>query len=99
MIHHVVIWRLKPEVQGAFLPEFVSRLQRCLQQMRAAIPGVRRLELGVNAAAGPDAADLLLYGEFEDWEALRGYEVHQLHDELKAIIGPARSERRVVDYE
>jgi hypothetical protein len=102
MIHHVVIWRLKAEIREAQFPQFVARVQRCLQAMRTAIPpieGLRRLELGVNEAPGADAADLLLYGEFDDWEALRGYDAHPLHQELKAIIGPARNERRVVDYQ
>jgi hypothetical protein len=99
MIHHVVIWRLKAETRELQFPEFVARVQRCLQKMRTAIPGLRRLELGVNESPGADAADLLLYGEFEHWEALRGYDAHPLHRELKAIIGPARSERRVVDYQ
>jgi len=33
------------------------------------------------------------------WEALRGYESHPLHEELRALIGPIRSERRVVNDE
>jgi hypothetical protein len=99
MIHHIVIWRLKPEVSGAQQAGFVARVQRCVQAMRGAIPGLLRLEVRLNQAPSPDAADLLLSGEFEDWEALRRYDVHPLHEELKTIIGPARSERRVVDYE
>jgi hypothetical protein len=99
MIHHVVIWRLKPEARGEHLIGFVERVQRCLRSLRTAVPGLLRLELGVNQADSADAADLLLYGEFSDWEALRHYDAHPLHEELKAIIGPARSERRVVDYE
>ncbi len=99
MIRHIVLWRLKPEASGAHRREFVERIARCLQALRAAVPGVVRLELGQNQAPGPDAADLMLYSEFEDWDALRRYDAHPLHDELKAIIGPARSERRVIDYE
>ncbi len=63
------------------------------------MPGLIRLDLGSNRTAASDAADLLLYGEFESWQALRSYEVHPLHDELRRLIGPLRIERRVCDYE
>jgi quinol monooxygenase YgiN len=99
MIHHIVLWRLKPEASGAHRREFIERIERCLEALRLAMPGIVRLELGQNQATGPDASDLMLNSEFEDWEALRRYDAHPLHDELKAIIGPARSERRVIDYE
>jgi hypothetical protein len=41
----------------------------------------------------------VLYSEFEDWQALKVYEAHPLHDQFKRLVGPLRSERRVVDYE
>jgi quinol monooxygenase YgiN len=99
MIHHIVIWRLKPEASGVHRAGFLARVERCVQALRAAIPGLLRLEVAVNEVPSPDAADLVLNSEFEDWEALRRYDAHPLHAELKAIIGPARSERRVVDYQ
>jgi hypothetical protein len=67
--------------------------------LRAAVPGIRRLEVVVNRAAAADAADLLLYSEFESWHALHDYEMHPLHAQLRRAIAPLRVERRVVDYE
>jgi hypothetical protein len=99
VIHHVVMWRLREEVEPNQLMAIADGLQRSLQQMRAAVPGLLRLELAVNRASVPDAADLLLYSEFDSWHALRGYEAHPLHAELRGVIAPLRVERRVVDYE
>ena len=99
MIRHVVVWRLRAEAKRADGIENLDRIERNLVAMRAAVPGLLRLELGVNEARVADAADLLLLAEFESWEALRGYEGHPLHDELRALIGPLRIERRVLDYE
>jgi hypothetical protein len=99
MIRHIVIWRLKEEAKRFGTIENLERIQRNLVAMRTALPGLLRLELGVNQAQEPDAGDLLLFSEFESWEALRGYERHPLHDELRALIGPLRSERRVLDHE
>ena len=99
MIHHVVLWRLRPEAKRAGRIESLPELERSVQAMRGAIPGLLRAQLGVNQADSPDAVDLMLYTEFATWEALRGYERHPLHDELRKLLGPLRIERRVVDYE
>jgi hypothetical protein len=99
VIRHIVIWRLKKEAKRFGKIENLERIQRNFEAMRTAMPGLLRLELGVNQAQADDAADLLLFSEFESWEALRGYETHPLHDELRALIGPLRSERRVLDHE
>jgi hypothetical protein len=99
VIRHIVIWRLKEEAKRFGKIENLERIQRNFEAMRTAMPGLLRLELGVNQAQADDAADLLLFSEFESWEALRGYETHPLHDELRALIGPLRSERRVLDHE
>jgi hypothetical protein len=99
VIRHIVIWRLKEEAKRLGRIENFEGIQRNFATMRAIIPGLLRLELGVNQAQVADAADLLLYSEFESWEALRSYETHPLHDELRALIGPLRSERRVFEHE
>lgn len=99
MIHHVVMWRLRDEAKRDELLVLSERLQRNVRAMRDSVPGLIRLELATNQKPVSDAADLLLYSEFESWQALRSYEVHPLHDELRGLIGPMRIERRVVDYE
>lgn len=99
MVRHIVIWRLKEEAKHSGWLETLERIQRNLQAMRVAVPALLRLELGINQAQAADAADLVLFCEFESWEALRGYEAHPLHAELRTLIGPLRSERRVIDYE
>jgi hypothetical protein len=100
MIRHIVLWRLaapakSPDGSLSSMP----RIERNIASMREQIDGLRRIEIGLNVAPGPDASDLALIADFDSWEALRGYEKHPLHDELRALIGPLRTERRVVDQE
>jgi hypothetical protein len=99
MIHHVVMWRLRDEAKRTQLILLADQLQQNIQAMRNSVPGLLRLDLATNRAAADDAADLLLYSEFESWHALHGYQAHPLHSELRGLIAPLRIERRVVDYE
>jgi Stress responsive A/B Barrel Domain len=99
VIHHVVMWRLQDEAKRTRLAALTEQIQALAAAMRSTVPGLLRLDLGDNRAAVPDAADLLLYSEFESWHALQGYEAHPLHVQLRGLIAPLRSERRVVDYE
>ena len=98
MIRHIVMWRLKERPQAGTRFAQMDEIEKNLTVMRASIPGLREIWVGINEVAVPDAADLVLYSEFENWAALHGYESHPLHNELRAIIGPLRGERRVVDY-
>lgn len=99
MIHHVVMWRLRDDAKQANIEMLTQRLQANVEALRAAVPGLVRLEVASNRASAADAADLVLYSEFESWHALQGYDAHPLHVELRGLIGPLRIERRVVDYE
>jgi hypothetical protein len=97
-VRHIVMWRLSsPELRQQLDRD--ESLAQLLMSMRRSIPGLLRIELGMNECASPDASDLVLYSEFEDWQALKVYEAHPLHDQFKRLVGPLRSERRVVDYE
>jgi hypothetical protein len=99
VIHHVVLWKLKPEAMAGGQPLELARMRELAEAMRAGVPGLLRLELGVNALPGADAADLALYTEFASWQALKGYEVHPLHVQFRSLVGQLRSERRSADFE
>jgi len=99
MVKHLVMWRMRQ--RGIDLNALGARAEilRAIDAMRVGIDGLRAVELGFNQSRASDASDLALYSEFDTWEALQAYEIHPLHEALKALIGPLRAERRVVDYE
>jgi len=99
MIQHIVMWRLKSEAKRPDGIENLDRIERSIDAIRQSVPGVLQMQIGVNEAPAADAADLVLLAQFDSWEALHAYERHPLHDELRALIGPLRIERRVLDYE
>jgi hypothetical protein len=99
MIHHVVLWRLKPAAKADGRILDVERIEQAVEAMRGHMPGLVAIELGINRDGSSDASDLVLHAQFSNWESLAAYEPHPLHQQLRQVIGPLRSERRVVDYE
>jgi hypothetical protein len=93
------MWKLKPEAMSDGRPLDLAQMREQAEAMRAGVPGLLRLELGVNRLRGADAADLVLYTEFETWQALEGYAVHPLHQRFRDLVGPLRTERRSADFE
>ena len=99
MVRHIVVWRLKDF--AALTPESQpwAALQKSAAAMRAGVPGVLKLDVGLDQSRTPESADLILFSEFESWAALEGYQVHPLHEDFKKVLGPLRNERRMIDYE
>lgn len=96
MIKHIVCWRVD---DPALSQQYCDGAAELLQHMREEIAGLLTLELAVDKSRTDMSADLVLYSEFESWEALAHYDQHPLHQQFKDYLGPHRTERRVADYE
>jgi hypothetical protein len=94
MIRHVVLWRLKTDVDASFPP-----IRAALEAQRAKVPGLLRVEVGRNIASSRRAVDMALICDFESREALAAYHRHPAHMETRAIVDPLADEHWIVDYE
>ncbi len=99
MVKHIVCFKLKDEAEGAPKLENARRIKRDLEALAARVPGVVRLEVGINFVKDPMAYDIALYSEFESGDALRQYATHPEHLKIVEFIGKVRESRVVVDYE
>jgi len=99
MIKHIVFWKLKDEANGLSKIENAKAIKEKLEALNGQIEGLIRLEVGMDFLGSAESADLVLYSEFENKEALDYYANHPLHKAVMPFIAEARSERRVVDYE
>ena len=99
MIVHIVFWRLHERANGRSKRENALEMKQRFEALRPLMPGLRRLDVGVDFAGTEQSSDVALYTEFESREALDAYQVHPAHKEVAAFIADLRSERRVVDYE
>jgi len=99
MIKHIVVWTLKDRENEETREETARAIKERIEAMRGRIPGLLRIEGGVDFARTPASCDVALYAELESREALAVYQAHPVHEEFKSFIGPRQSERRLIDYE
>lgn len=97
MIKHIVMWRL--DEQAGDKADNALKLKRLLEGLNGRIPGLLRLEVGIDFSLEGESSDVVLYAEFESRQALDAYQQHPAHAEVVPFVKSVRAERRVVDYE
>ncbi|MDP3702023.1 MAG: Dabb family protein [Hylemonella sp.] len=97
MIKHIVMWNVRGDTP-AEKAQGIARLQRSFESLRGRIPGLLRLEIGVDSSRIDYACDVVLYSEFESQAALDGYGTHPEHLRVKHELADLRIARHQVDY-
>ena len=97
MIKHIVMWRLREEAGDKATN--AQELKRLLESLNGRIPGLLKLEVGIDFSKEGESSDVVLYSEFESNAALQAYQTHPAHNEVVPFVKSVRGERRVVDYE
>lgn len=99
MIKHIVCFKLKEFAEGASRAENARKIKQQLDELAAKVPGIEKLEVGINFVEDPMAYDIGLYCEFATRAALEAYQLHPEHQKIVQFIGKVRDQRVVVDYE
>ena len=99
MVVHIVFWRLHATANGKSKQENALAMKERFEALRPLMPGLLRLDVGIDFAGTEQSSDVALYTEFDSRTALDAYQVHPAHKEVAAFLADLRSERRVVDYE
>lgn len=103
VLKHIVMWKLKDnddstsEQTGA-RREAALRIKAELEGLRAKIPEIRMLEVGINIDSSPAAYDVVLNSEFADEKGLAAYQNHPEHIKAGRFINSVRENRIAVDY-
>jgi len=95
MVKHLVMWRLQNTDSKIADGE---KIKAWLEGLSGRIPGLLRIEVGLNFVDDAQAADVVLYSEFRDAAALAEYQQHPLHLEVVPKVKALTNERRSVDY-
>ncbi len=96
MLKHVVIWKIKDPTQKT---AHAAEVKRVLEPVRGRIPGLLATETGIDIGCDNDADDGALYAEFADRAALEVCQRHPRHLDVKRIVGPLVTGRRVAHWE
>lgn len=99
MIKHILLFKIKEGVEGRSKAESIAQAKALIEGMNGKIPGLIKVEVGVDFSESPDSADMALYSEFESREALEVYAGHPEHKAVLPFIKSIISERRLIDYE
>jgi quinol monooxygenase YgiN len=97
LIKHIVMWNVRGDSRDERSANS-TRLKREFESLRGRIPGLLRLEVGVDLSRADYACDVVLYSEFESQAALDGYAAHPEHLRVREALGDLRIARHQVDY-
>jgi hypothetical protein len=99
MIKHIVVWKLKESADGRTAAENAVEMKVHLEALNGLVPGMGMLEVGLDIGGTPASADVALYSEFADVDALHAYQIHPDHVAEALFCGRLCAERILVDYE
>jgi hypothetical protein len=97
MIKHIVMWDVRGDTPEQ-KKETAQLVKSAFESLTGKIPGLTKLEVGVDVSGVDYACDVVLYTEFESHESLEAYAVHTEHIRVNQIIGDSRIARHQVDY-
>lgn len=97
MIKHIVMWNVSGD-SAAERGANSLRVQREFEALRGRIPGLLRLEVGIDHSGADYACHVVLYTEFESQAALDAYAKHPEHLRVRQSLGNLRTARHQVDY-
>lgn len=99
MVKHIVFWKLKEFALGNDKKANALLIKEKLEDLNGKIPGLLKLEIGIDFVNGDMSGDVALYSEFNNREDLDFYQEHPLHKAVQSFVLEVRSSRMVVDYE
>lgn len=97
MIKHIVMWNLAGETPEGNR-QACQFLKERFEGLAGLIPGLLKVEVGVDISRIDYACDVVLYTEFVSLEALAAYATHPEHLRVKSELGDSRIARHQVDY-
>ena len=98
MVKHVVMWRLKDRTEEGSKKENALRVKQMFEGLNGKIPGMIKLEVGIDYAMTDTSSCIVLYSEFVDQESLDRYRTNPEFRKAAAFIKLVGAERRMVDY-
>ncbi|MCI6165259.1 MAG: Dabb family protein [Lachnospira sp.] len=99
MIKHVILWKLKDELQGEEKEQVKAGIKQGLEGLEGQIPGL--IDIKVRTEYLPSSnMDVMLDTTFEDEESLKAYATNPKHVAVAdGKVRPYTAVRACMDYE
>ena len=99
MVKHVILWKLKDELNGERKDEVKAWIKEGLEGLKGRIPGLIDIHVYTDGLASSNA-DVMLDSTCESEEALKGYAVHPEHVAVAdSKVRPYTQTRTCMDFE
>lgn len=96
MVKHIVLWKINNNCDKITVQ---NNIKSILENLNGKIEGLLHLEVGFDFNNSESSADISLYSEFTDKNALEYYQNHPLHKEAAEYVKANTNNRIVADYE
>ncbi|MBR6770142.1 MAG: Dabb family protein [Lachnospiraceae bacterium] len=97
MVHHIVMWNLKEELNAQEKKEAAVLIKEKLEAVKEVVEGIVSLEVVINQRESSNK-DVGLISVFETAEALEAYQKHPAHVEAAGYIKMVTCDRVCLDY-
>ncbi len=99
MVKHIVFRTLQDSAEGRSAHQNAREMKERLEALNGRVPGLIKLEVGIDFGRTETSADVALYSELSDRNALSHYLNHPEHIAVSDFVSKIRRDRTVVDYE
>ena len=98
MVHHIVMWNFKPEIEESKKPELIKAMSEELQGLVGKVPGLLTVEF-VEKPLASSTHDIALVTTLEKAEDIAAYAVHPEHVRVADnFVRPFVCNRACLDY-
>ncbi len=99
MYKHVVLWKLKEQVEGSTKKMLVSAVKQRLESLPSVISEIIDFEVAVNIGDyGASFFDVSLISTFKNKDTFWAYTKYPEHDDVVAFIQSVQIAEHIVDY-
>ena len=99
MVHHIVMWKFKPEVEESKKPELKKAMEVNLKSLVGKVPGLLTVDF-VTDPISSSTHDIALVTTMEKAEDVKVYGSHPEHVKVAdTYVRPYTTERACLDYE
>jgi hypothetical protein len=99
MIVHISMAKYLESADGCSKEENMRRGKAMTEALKAKIPSLRHVEVGLNILHGDADYDVVSYSEYDDMAAVKQTVTHPAHDELIAFLKKVTESSHAVTYE